>query len=95
MKVRHCVCLICISVCLNSGNRSFGFADIRLNRHSGRECRVDKNRRIQVSTVRSPWETSQEDRGRTRDAWWTPKGVDVESHPIRKGVDVESDPVRK
>lgn len=31
---------------------------------------MDKNRRIPVSTVRS--ETSQEDRGRARDAWWTP-----------------------
>ena len=33
---------------------------------------MDKDRRVQVSTVRSPWETSQEEQGRIRDAWWTP-----------------------
>ena len=39
---------------------------------SERERGVDKDRRVQVSTVRSPWETSQEEQGRIRDAWWTP-----------------------
>lgn len=35
MEVRCCVCLICISVCLNSGDHSFGFADVCLNRTPG------------------------------------------------------------
>ena len=35
---------------------------------------MDGDRRVRVSAICSPWETSQEDRGRTRDAWWTPAG---------------------
>lgn len=50
----------------------FQFCGRSVRPRSERECGVDKDRRVQVSTVRSPWETSQEEQGRIRDAWWTP-----------------------
>lgn len=64
-------------VCVLSGNQvrsRFRFCGRSGRPHSRKESGVDKDRRVQVSTVRAPWETSQEDtgedQGRLVDPFW-------------------------
>ena len=72
MSVFWCLCSDVCVLFLSLVRSQFQFCGRSVRPRSERECGVDKDRRVQVSTVRSPWETSQEEQGRIRDAWWTP-----------------------